>query len=119
MSVSWGFLGLLKQHSDQHQLIARLPNIQRLNKTGVTDEEREDAERFFIRHHMDDETPPSRYLELVDAHGVLDRLAEVNMKAKEFALTSFVFVDKPLFKREINLMQSRTSLKKIFKSSSA
>jgi len=106
---------LLEQYSDQHKrqlLIARLPNIQKLNKTGVTDEEREDAERFFIRHHMDDESPPSRYLELVDAHGVLDRLAEVNLKAKESALISFVFDDEPLFKREINLMQSTTSLKK-------
>ena len=41
MSVSWGFPSLLKQHSDQHKLIARLPNIPRFNKTGVTDEERE------------------------------------------------------------------------------
>ena len=40
---------LLEQYSDQQkrQLITRLPNIQKLNKTGVTDEEREDAERFF------------------------------------------------------------------------
>ena len=53
---------------------------------------------------MDDESPPSRYLELVDAHGVLYRLAEVNLKAKETALISFVFSDdKPLIKREKNL----------------
>lgn len=113
--VSLMGIPLLEQYSDQHKrqlLIARLPNIQKLNKTSITDEEREDAERFFIRHHLDDENPPSRYLELVDAHGVLDRLAEVNLKAKESALISFVFDDKPLFKREINLMQSTTSLKK-------
>ena len=94
---------LLEQYSDQHKrqlLIARLPNIQKLNKTGVTDEEREDAERFFIRHHMDDESPPSRYLELVDARGVLDRLAEVNLTAKESALISFAFDDEPLFREK-------------------
>ena len=113
--VSLMGIPLLEQYSDQHKrqlLIARLPNIKKLNKTSVTDEEREDAERFFIRHHMDDQNPPSRYLELVDAHGVLDRLAEVNLKAKESALISFVFDDEPLFKRETNLMQTTTSLKK-------
>lgn len=94
--VSLMEIPLLEQYSDQHKrklLVARLPNIKKLNKTGVTDEEREDAERFFIRHLMDDESPPSRYLELVDAHGVLDQLAEVNMKAKESALISFIFED--------------------------
>jgi len=94
--VSLMEIPLLEQYSDQHKrklLVPRLPNIKKLNKTGVTDEEREDAERFFIRHLMDDESPPSRYLELVDAHGVLDQLAEVNMKAKESALISFIFED--------------------------
>ena len=53
---------------------------------------------------MDDESPPLRYLELIDAHGVLDRLAEVNLKAKGSAFISFVFSDdKPLIKREKTL----------------
>lgn len=114
--VSLMGIPLLKQYSDQHEkrqlLVARLPNIINLNKTKVTDEEREDAERFLIRHHMDDENPPSRYLELVETHGVLARLAEVNLKAKESAKISFIFDDQPLCKKEINLMQSTTSLKK-------
>lgn len=113
--VSLMGIPLLDQYSDQEKrqlLIARLPNIKKLNKTGVTECEREDAERFFIRHHMDDELPPSRYLELVDTYGVLDRLAEVNLKPKESAVIAFIFDDQPLFKKEINLMQSTASLKK-------
>lgn len=113
--VSLMGIPLLNEYTDQHKrqlLIARLPNIQKLNKTKVTEEEREDAERFFIRHHMDDENPPSRYLELVGTHGMLDRLAEVNLQAKQSAMISFIFDDEPLCKREINLMQSTTSLKK-------
>ena len=43
---------------------------------------------------------------------MLDQLAEVNLKAKESALISFVFDDKSLLKRGKNLMQSTTSLKK-------
>ncbi|XP_078380713.1 tubulin-specific chaperone cofactor E-like protein [Oculina patagonica] len=113
--VSLMGIPLLDQYSDQEKrqlLVARLPNIKKLNKTGVTQMEREDAERFFIRHHMDDESPPSRYHELVNTYGVLDRLAEVNLKPKESAVISFIYDDEPLFKREINLMQSTTSLKK-------
>ena len=113
--VSLMGIPLLNEYSDpvkRQLVIARLPNIQKLNKTKVTQEEREDAERFFIRHHMDDENPPSRYLELVGTYGMLDRLADVNLKPKESAMISFIFDDQPLFKREINLMQTTTSLKK-------
>ena len=104
-----------KRYSDpvkRQLLIARLPNIQKLNKTKVTEEEREDAERFFIRHHQDDENPPFRYFELVETHGILDRLVEVNLKPQESAMISFLFEDQPLFKREISLMQTTTSLRK-------
>ena len=67
---------------------------------------------MFIRYHMDDKSPPSRYCELVETYGMLDRLAEVDLKAKKSAMISFIFDDEPLFKREVNLMQSTTSLKK-------
>ena len=113
--VSLMGIPLLNQFSDQEKrqlLIARLPNIEKLNKTKILEEEREDAERFFIRHHMDDENPPLRYSELVERHGMLDRLANVNLQAKTSAMISFIFDDQPLFKREINLMQSTASLKK-------
>lgn len=113
--VSLMGIPLLSEYSDpvrRQLLIARLPKIQKLNKTKVDEDERDDAERFFIRHHMDDDNPPSRYLELVQTHGVLDRLADVNLRPKESAMISFIFDDQPLFKREINLMQTTTSLKR-------
>lgn len=113
--VSLMGIPLLSEYSDpvrRQLLIARLPKIQKLNKTDVTEDEREDAERFFIRHHMDDDNPPSRYLELVQTHGMLNRLADVNLRPKESAMISFIFDDQPLFKQEINLMQTTTSLKR-------
>ena len=39
-------------------------------------------------------------------------LADVNLRPKESAMISFIFDDQPLFKREINLMQTTTSLKR-------
>lgn len=52
-------------HSLSHTLVlllcfVRLPNVTVLNGSVVTDGEREDAERFFIRYHQDcpeDELP--------------------------------------------------------------
>ena len=44
----------------REQLVARLPNITRLNGSGITESERIDAERAFIRLFMDNEDKPDR-----------------------------------------------------------
>ena len=44
----------------RQQLVARLPNITRLNGSAVTESERVDAERAFIRLFMDSEEKPDR-----------------------------------------------------------
>lgn len=42
------------EHERRQLLIARLPNVQTLNGGGVIGkEEREDAERVFIRHYLE------------------------------------------------------------------
>lgn len=43
----------------QH-LVARLPNVSQLNGSDITETEREDAERAFIRHFMDSTEKPDR-----------------------------------------------------------
>ncbi len=50
-----------------HVLLVRLPSISLLNGSVVTDSEREDAERFFIRYHLDypEEELPYRYAALI------------------------------------------------------
>ncbi len=58
--------------------ISRLPNVRKLNGSMIEYEEREDAERMFIRHHLDCENPPERYHELVQKHGKLDKLADID-----------------------------------------
>eukprot|EP00111_Clytia_hemisphaerica_P017479 TCONS_00051733-protein len=58
--------------------VARLPNVTKLNGSNVEDEEREDAERLFIRFHMKGENKPTRYQDLIQTYGKLDELAEVN-----------------------------------------
>lgn len=68
-------------HERRMMLIARLPNIQILNGGDkIPDNEREDAERAFIRFYMDEEDKPKRYHELVEVHGRLDPLVNVDME---------------------------------------
>ena len=45
----------------RQQLISRLPNIQCLNGTPISEGEREDAERAFLRLYMDCDEKPSRW----------------------------------------------------------
>lgn len=53
-------------------LVLRLPSISLLNGSVVTESEREDAERFFIRYYLDypEEELPYRYTAL-KAHSIL------------------------------------------------
>ncbi|KAF7649268.1 hypothetical protein LDENG_00144470, partial [Lucifuga dentata] len=65
-------------------LIARLPSVSLLNGSVVTDSEREDAERFFIRYYLDcpEEELPYRYHCLVTKYGKLEPLAEIDLRPR-------------------------------------
>jgi len=78
------FLDELTAHERRMLLIARLPNVEVLNGGDkITDLEREDAERAFIRYYMD--TPEchgsgARLEELIQIHGQLDPLVNIDLK---------------------------------------
>ncbi|KAJ0063817.1 hypothetical protein NL108_008529, partial [Boleophthalmus pectinirostris] len=65
-------------------MIAQLPAISTLNGSVVSDSEREDAERFFIRYYVDcpEEELPCRYHCLVTKYGKLEPLAEVDLRPR-------------------------------------
>lgn len=46
----------------RQQLIARLPGLKKLNGSRVTETEKEEAERAFIRLYLDSDNPPARWL---------------------------------------------------------
>lgn len=76
---------LLQPYTDQERrclMVAQLPNVTVLNGSVVTDGEREDAERFFIRYHQDcpEDELPQRYHTLVARYGRLAPLAEVDLR---------------------------------------
>ncbi|CAG0880525.1 unnamed protein product [Cyprideis torosa] len=71
----------MTEHERRQQMIARMENLIRLNGGIITRTEREDAERAFIRQHLDKpETElPDRFHDLVAKHGMLDPLAEIDL----------------------------------------
>ena len=85
-------------------MISRLPHVKKLNGSEVAEGEREDAERFFIRHYMDSEDLPKRYHELVAVHGVVNRLAEVDMSRKECLKLSLFIEEDEFAQIDVNVL---------------
>lgn len=78
----------------QH-LIARLPQIKRLNGGDITEDERVFAERAFIRYYISNESldKPPRFFELQSVHGRVDPLAEVDLSPPRYADVRVIFND--------------------------
>ncbi|KAF5282061.1 hypothetical protein FQA39_LY00585 [Lamprigera yunnana] len=74
------------EHERRQFLIARLPNVETLNGGGKIEvDEREDAERAFIRYYTDkpESDRPDRYFDLVAKHGKLDPLVNVDLRPEK------------------------------------
>lgn len=84
------------EHERRQLLIARLPNVETLNGGGViSSQEREDAERAFIRYYMDkpEADRPERFSELVGIHGKLDPLVHVDLTPEKRVKVTFTYGD--------------------------
>lgn len=80
------------EHERRQLMVARLPNIETLNGGGaIGDDEREDAERAFIRYYMDkpESDRPDRYFELVARHGRLDPLVNIDLRPEKRVKVKF------------------------------
>lgn len=80
------------EHERRQLLIARLPNVTTLNGGGkITADEREDSERAFIRYYMDkpESDRPERFFELVQIHGKLDPLVNVDLRPEKRVKVTF------------------------------
>lgn len=85
------------EHERRQLLIARLPYVETLNGGGrITTEEREDAERAFIRYYMDkpESDQPLRYNQLVSVHGKLDPLVNIDLRPEKRVKITFTCGDR-------------------------
>ncbi|KAI5626780.1 tubulin-specific chaperone cofactor E-like protein [Silurus asotus] len=98
-------------------MIAQLPSVSCLNGSIVTEGEREDAERFFIRHYRDhtEGELPRRYHCLVTKYGKLAPLAEIDLRPRCHATVEVHYEDR-IEQVNIRLDQTVAELKKRLKS---
>ncbi|XP_017345790.1 tubulin folding cofactor E-like a [Ictalurus punctatus] len=97
-------------------MIAQLPQVTCLNGSIVTELEREDAERFFIRYYRDhsEEELPHRYHCLVTKYGKLAPLAEIDLRPRCHAKVEVRCEDR-VEQVNIRLDQTVAELKKQLK----
>ncbi|XP_072166302.1 tubulin-specific chaperone cofactor E-like protein [Diadema setosum] len=73
-----------KEKEMRQMVVARLHKVVSLNRSAVTEKEREEAERMFVRkyYESDSEDNPQRYEELLSKHGTPQVLANVDLRPK-------------------------------------
>lgn len=84
------------EHERRQLLIARLPFVEILNGGGkISNQEREDAERAFIRYYMErpESDRPVRYNDLVAKHGKLDPLVSIDLRPEKRVKVTFTYGD--------------------------
>nr|CAG4651797.1 EOG090X05JJ [Triops cancriformis] len=95
------------QHERRQFTIARLPKLVKLNGGLISAKEREESERAFIRYY--DSKPegpkPGKYHELLEAHGPLCPLVELNLKPQTEVLV-LVRWKESQFQKRITVYQT-------------
>jgi len=85
------------EHERRQFVIARLPHVEVLNGGGrIGSEEREDAERAFIRFYMDrpENERPAQYADLSKKHGKLDPLVHIDLRPNKKVQVKFTFGER-------------------------
>ncbi|XP_052060277.1 tubulin-specific chaperone cofactor E-like protein isoform X2 [Mytilus californianus] len=88
------FIKKLSEKERRQNIVSRLPNITKLNGSPVHEQEREEAERAFIRNFLDAETKPKRFYELEEIHGKLKHLVDVDLSPDLYYHIKVKYEDK-------------------------
>ncbi len=72
----------LNEKERRYAIISRLPFIEQLNKSSISETEREDSERWLVRQYKKKPKRPSVYEELSKKHGNLDPLPDIDLSPK-------------------------------------
>ena len=72
-------------------IISRLPFIESLNKSKISETEREDSERWLVRQYKKEPKRPSVYEDLAEKHGNLEPLPDIDLSPKKMVSLEFAF----------------------------
>ena len=70
-----------QERERRFSVIARMPTLRWLNKSEISSMERENAERWLIRLYQDKTERPQVYQTLVDTHGLLQPLLDLDLSS--------------------------------------
>ena len=106
-------LARLPENEGRIHAVARLPGVLTYNCSNVTEQEREYAERSFIRAflHLPPSQRPPRVQQLERVHGQLEPLADIRWQTSHTATVRLVFANR-LESRELLLTQTLGQLKR-------
>ena len=96
-------------------VIARLPMIHLLNKSTISETEREDAERWLIRKYKKEPQRPNIYSTLIEKHGDLQPLQDIDLSYSPEKEVSLEFYYDGIEKRteihKVNIAQTTKQFK--------
>lgn len=94
-------------------MIARLPMIQLLNKSTISETEREDAERWLIRKYKKEPQRPNIYTTLIKKHGNLQPLRDINLSPKKEVSLEFCYdgIERRTEIHKVNIEQTTKQFK--------
>ncbi|XP_022088918.1 tubulin-specific chaperone cofactor E-like protein [Acanthaster planci] len=102
--------------ADRRKLaVACLPSIKHLNGSEITLTEREKSERHFVRVFVDHAQPPARLEELVQKHGKLRPLVQVDIGQgfQEFVELKFIYGGRCIHQGVVRVVEPVGKLKQI------
>ncbi|EGT30078.1 CBN-COEL-1 protein [Caenorhabditis brenneri] len=92
-----------------HLIIGRIHHLLVLNGSKISNEQREQSERFFIRYYQEQKEKPSQYKTLIAKHGNLEKLVNIDLTPKNEAIVKLVCEEKDVSK-EITISLEPTIL---------
>ncbi len=90
----------------RYGIIARMPGLNKLNKSVIHDTERDEAERWLLREFEGHPDPPRVYTDYHAKHGILDKLADVDLSPRKTVQLQFHFKDRDTVTRSVKMDQS-------------
>ena len=95
----------MSERERRFSIIARMPGLLRLNKSDISVTERENAERWLIRRYQDETEKPQIHQTLVDTHGLLEPLADINLSPSHEVTLQFLIDHADWRQRELTCVR--------------
>ncbi|CAF3588630.1 unnamed protein product [Rotaria socialis] len=92
-------------------LLGYMKDLKKLNGSDITASEREASERRFIRYYSQRDDKPQRYFDLIEKHGNLKPLVDIQIRAPYLMQVRLIY-NQTTYDKEIDVRQTVQQFKK-------